>query len=166
MLFYTPAVPAFRKLRQEDEEMKPSLGYTGNPRPSELHIVKACLKNEVENKEEDFVSPNPSASTSWMWEIADLCHYAWICLSAFIINLMCIWVYVTNVYMCACKGQKRVTSSGVGVSGNCELPGISVENVNQGPLEEQHTLLTSEPFFQPICLVLRKCLILQQASNS
>lgn len=64
MLFYTPAVPAFRKLRQEDEEMKPSLGYTGNPRPSELHIVKACLKNEVENKEEDFVSPNPSASTS------------------------------------------------------------------------------------------------------
>lgn len=41
-----------------------------------------------------------------------------------------------------------VRSPGTGAMDGCELPGGSWES-NLGPLEEQPTLLTAEPFLQP-----------------
>ena len=50
-------------------------------------------------------------------------------------------------YLYVCLGE-GVRSPGTGVTDSCELP-CGCWELNLGPLQEQHVLLTTEPLLQP-----------------
>lgn len=66
---------------------------------------------------------------------------------------MCISLYVGMYILVKHMWPSEVSDPhGAGVTGDCQMPNKGVGELNLGLLEEQYTLLTTEPFLQSLLL--------------